>query len=237
MWREWRATEILSLCVCVCILTLAFLRSGSNLSLAHTHSSLKSSNAGRWGRDLFCRIRMEFRLFVMEMGVGVFTSLAVGGMVVMAQTRGTQPSVGMAVELQVLERSGSAIASTCRRPPTSSHRSQLKDCSPSDFDIDVFSCDSLLFQPGHATQGFIFYFLRRRRRRKETHWETVEISLIVSLLDSFVWCSSRELGVVCVWPSRVQFHLLFFITGGRKKKICSSVCVCVCVSLSRHHRW
>lgn len=42
-----------------------------------------------------------------------------------AQTRRARPSVSGAVELQVLERSGSAIASTCRRPSTSSHRSQL----------------------------------------------------------------------------------------------------------------
>ena len=84
-----------------------------------------------------------------------------------------------------------------------------------------------LFSFNRATQhkDLFFYFLRRRR--KETHRETVEISLIASHLDSFVWCSSREFGVVCD-HLECSFIFSFYSRSQEKENLFVCVCVCVC---------
>jgi hypothetical protein len=105
------------------------LRSNSSSGKILSVHNIQVSNRPTWGAEVGLLHRR------MKKGKRVESRREEWGrLACMAQTRRTQPSVWMAVELQVLERSGSAIASTCRRPPTSSHRSHLTDCcSPCDF--------------------------------------------------------------------------------------------------------
>ncbi len=120
------------------------MRSNSSSGKILSVHNIQVSKRPTWGAEVGLRRMKQKRrnpptaLKKKSLGENIRTAMrvawsGVGRFASMAQTRRTQPSVWMAVELQVLERSGSAIASTCRRPPTSSHRSHLTDSSPCDF--------------------------------------------------------------------------------------------------------